>query len=243
METIVAVLSVQSTPTLKAALGFLDGFAKALHEGKFAEYAAGTRTTQLTVIKMESGILEAATPSAGKSKAKPKRSLRKTAAVLTVQITTTFGCEEQTQSSQTKDTLGTGTNANASSFTFEAAPKSPGLTRKQQRQVARANKILSARTEAKQFAEKEKTVTFQDVQSLVADTYSWSSLKSALDDLKLPTISPAGAPAVRVLLSHERRPTMTKMLDLEKIEEAKGAIRTTSRIRRHTSSHGRSSDP
>ncbi|KAG3118579.1 hypothetical protein PI124_g5112 [Phytophthora idaei] len=86
--------------------------------------------------------------------------------------------------------------------------------------MARANKIRSARTEAKQFAEKEKTVTFQDVQSLVADTYSWSSLKSALDDLKLPTISPA----VRVLLSHERRPTVTKMLDLEKIEEAKGAI-------------------
>ncbi|KAG3126837.1 hypothetical protein PI126_g22148 [Phytophthora idaei] len=222
MEKIGAVLSVQSTLTIKAALGFLDGFAKALHDRKFAEYAAGATTTQLAVIKVESGISEAATSSVGKSKAKQKRSLRKASPVSKVQNTTTLDSSEQTQPSQTKYTLGSGTNA--SSFTFEAASKSPDLTRKQQRQVARAIKIRSARTEAKEFAEKEKSVTFQDVQRLVADRYSWSSLKSVLDDLKLPTISPAGAPEVQVLLPHEPRPTVTKMLDLEKIEEAKGAI-------------------
>ncbi|KAG6949712.1 hypothetical protein JG688_00014514, partial [Phytophthora aleatoria] len=126
-EKIVAVLSVQSTPTLKAALGFLGGFAKALHDGKFAEYAASATTTQLAEIKMESGISGGATSSVGKSMAKQKRSLRKAAPVSKVQITTTFDCEEQTQQSQTKDTLEIGKSANASSFMFEAAPTSPGL--------------------------------------------------------------------------------------------------------------------
>ncbi|KAG2766298.1 hypothetical protein Pcac1_g22153 [Phytophthora cactorum] len=167
-------------------------------------------------------------------------SLRKASPVSKVQNTTMLDRSEQTQP---KYTLGSGTNANASSFTFEMAPKSPDLTRKQQRQVARAIKIRSARAEAKEFAEKEKSVTFQDVQRLVADRYSWSSLKSVLDDLKLPTISPAGAPEVQALLPHEPRPTVIKMLDLEKIEEAKGAIPYGLRNRRHISSDGRSSNP
>lgn len=53
MGKIASVLSVQSSSTFKAALDILYGFAKALHEGRFAEFAAGFSPRELAVIKME----------------------------------------------------------------------------------------------------------------------------------------------------------------------------------------------
>ncbi|OWY95994.1 hypothetical protein PHMEG_00033855, partial [Phytophthora megakarya] len=54
MEHIISLLYVQSTPTFRAAMGFLDGFARVLHEGKFADFAVGFTPGEVDVIKLES---------------------------------------------------------------------------------------------------------------------------------------------------------------------------------------------
>ncbi|KAG6951367.1 hypothetical protein JG687_00013658, partial [Phytophthora cactorum] len=53
MEKLVWVLSAQITPTFKAALRFLDGFAKSLQEGSFIEFAAGLSSAELSAVKTE----------------------------------------------------------------------------------------------------------------------------------------------------------------------------------------------
>ncbi|OWY96719.1 hypothetical protein PHMEG_00032944 [Phytophthora megakarya] len=149
MEHIVTVLSVQSIPTLRAAMGFLDGFARALHEGNFADFAVGFTPDELDVIKLESkpaanlSSVGEATPSNSKSSYKKYgRQKAPQSALQSHVVSSECICAE-------------GEEKAGNSFRFPPPPKSSGLTRKQERQIIRANKIRTARLEAKKLAEKE----------------------------------------------------------------------------------------
>lgn len=207
MERIVAVLTKQSTPTFKSALDFLDEFGKALHEGRFPEFAAGFPGH--VVVNDETSVDEsniAVTSTTSKSGV-------------------TFNSQMQCNSKQRSSHLAKKDTQSANgAFFFSPPPKSPGLTYKQQRRLDRATKIRASRTAAKRLAESECPISFEDVQKLLSDGYTWSSARSTMEELKLKTCDVQGPVEVRLLQAGESMPAVTSLLDMGKIDEAKRSI-------------------
>ncbi|KAE8990097.1 hypothetical protein PR002_g21252 [Phytophthora rubi] len=213
MERIVAVLTKQSTPTFKSAFDFLDEFGKALHEGSFPEFAAGfpghVVVNDETSVDESNITVTSTTSKSGVSK---------------VMFNSQMQCNSKQRSSHlAKKDIQSAKRAHGAFF-FSPPPKSPGLTYKQQQRLDRATKIRASRTAAKRLAESECPISFEDVQKLLSDGYSWSSARSTMDELKLKTCDVQGPVEVRLLQAGESMPAVTSLLDMGKIDEDKRSI-------------------
>ncbi|KAE9283733.1 hypothetical protein PF001_g22716 [Phytophthora fragariae] len=158
MERIVAVLTKQSTPTFKSAFDFLDEFGKALHEGRFPEFAAGfpghVVVNDETSVDESNITVTSTTSKSGVSK---------------VMFNSQMQCNSKQRSSHlAKIDIQSAKRAHGAFF-FSPPPKSPGLTYKQQQRLDRATKIRASRTAAKRLAESECPIIFEDVQKLLSD--------------------------------------------------------------------------
>ncbi|OWY97771.1 hypothetical protein PHMEG_00031617, partial [Phytophthora megakarya] len=75
MEEILSVLTIQRTPTFRAALSFLEEFSSALRDGKFAEFSAGFPQREVAIVKMETSATTMATSGHQVEGEKPSQSL------------------------------------------------------------------------------------------------------------------------------------------------------------------------
>ncbi|KAG7380562.1 hypothetical protein PHYPSEUDO_007032 [Phytophthora pseudosyringae] len=116
------------------------------------------------------------------------------------------------------------THSTDSSFSFSLPPKAPGLTRKQHQQVKRAAKLRKARAAAKKFSEVSAPVSFEDMQKLLADGYSWASTRAVMAESQLEVRDVQTMVEIRFLRPDEPIPEITGLLEQKKVDEAKAAI-------------------
>ncbi|OWZ00027.1 hypothetical protein PHMEG_00028871 [Phytophthora megakarya] len=196
-----------STPTFRAALHFLDSITSALHKGKFAVFAVGFTANELAIVKMEPNAVNTTVTSL---QSKPEKSVP--------------ACNHEVQSTMTKKQHDNSSCEKKLTSQATFTSKVHRFVEEKQREVKRTAIIREARVEAKKTTEMEKTIAFGDMQALLADTYSWSSVKATMDDISFEKCAVEGEPEVRTLEPGEPLPQVTHMLELKEIERVRGKI-------------------